>query len=364
MRGSPVRWAVCGTGGIAGRFAADMRFSRCGRIAAVASRDGGRARAFAASLGPDVVAGSLSQILSRDDIDAVYLATPNATHAELGLEILSAGKPLMVEKPLATRAEDAERIAAAARERGLLAMEAMWMRFTPGIVLMRRWLGEGRIGEIRSVTAGLGFANAYRRDAALFDPVHGGALLDLGVYAVSLAQMVAGPVRSISAGTIRADNGAVVAASLSGVHRATLSNLSCSLREEGANDAVITGSRGFIRLHRPFFCPPMVTMRTTPEAEAAIGSEEARGHSAAVPSRSGFTARLGSLRQIASGLKAKRVPTLFEGTGLHYQADHFAECLEAGLTDSPVMPLADTIAALRVIEAAMAPGSQGAVLEA
>ncbi|MEX6504743.1 Gfo/Idh/MocA family protein [Jiella sp. M17.18] len=340
----PVRWGVLGTGQIARRFAGDMRLSRTGRIAAVGSRSADKAARFAGAIGAQG-SGDIETVLSRTDIDAVYVATPNATHADLALAALAAGKPVMVEKPLATSVAEAQAVADAAKAAGLLVMEAMWMRFTPGIVRLKRLIDEGAIGRIRHIEASLGFANALAAGDPRFDPAAGGALLDLGVYAASLAVHLAGPADAVTGVSRRYETGAVAAASLSTRHRDVLASLACSLDVEGPNQAVITGTDGILTAHRPLFCPPMLSLRRLAPGSAA----GAAAPDAPLP-RQRQPARLASLRQIASGLKVRRIPTLFEGTGLHYQADHVAECLDRGLTGSDVMPLADTIATLAILE--------------
>lgn len=348
MASSKIRWAIVGTGGIARRFAGDMRFSRLGRVVAAASRSPDRAQAFAAAIGPDVAHGSTEAVLARPDVDAVYVATTNAAHVETALAALAAGKPVLIEKPVASRAEDAAKLAEAARQAGLLAMEAMWMRFTPGIVKLKALLDSGAIGRVHSLRVELGFAPSYRREAALFDPVHGGALLDLGVYPLSLAQLILGEAEEVKALTRSFDNGAIADAALVARYGDAVASLSCSLTAEGRNEAHIVGTHGVLTLHRPFFCPPMLSLRPThpggsgPQSEAEVPAPIGR--------RPAF-AGLHALRQMVSGVRNRRFPILFEGTGLQYQADHFAECLQEGLTESPVMPLSQSVAVLKTIDA-------------
>ncbi|SJZ95834.1 Gfo/Idh/MocA family protein [Consotaella salsifontis] len=348
-----VRWAIIGPGAIARRFAADMRFSATGTVAAVASRAPERAGAFAVTLGPDVAHGSVDAVLARNDIDAVYVATPSASHASLACAALAAGKPVLVEKPVATSVADAERIAGAAADAKLLVMEAMWLRFTPGIVKAKAMIDAGAIGKLHSINASLGFSQLYRPERSIFDPHHGGALLDLGVYGLSLALFLAGPPLAASGQMRRFDNGAVASASLSLRHGRALSTLSCSLESEGSNEAVIAGSGGVIRIGRPFFCPPLLSLRCT----APIVAEANEDKDPSPLGRRPAIARLGAIRQMLSSVKQRRIPTLFSGTGLHYQADHFAECLALGRIDSPVMPMADSIDVLKIIEEVTASAS-------
>ena len=341
-----IRWAIIGTGGIARRFASDLRYSATGRLVAVGARSPEKAAGLAAVAG-DAVSGTIAAVIARPDVDAVYVATPNAAHVELALQVLAAGKPVLVEKPLATTAAGARAIAEAAGDAGLLAMEAMWMRFTPGIVRLKQLVDEGAIGEIRRIDAGLAYAARYAPDDPLFDPVSGGALLDLAVYPASLAVHLAGPADATMGQLRRYPNGAVAAAALATRHGDILAGLSCGLDAEGPNEAAITGTGGVITLHRSMLCPPMLSLRELPPAPVKSPVEAG----APLP-RIARPARLGAMRQIASGLKLRRIPTLFASTGLQYQADHFAQCLARGLTDSPVMPLADSTAVLEILEAA------------
>ena len=344
---SQTRWAVFGTGGAAANFASDMRHAKLGRIVAIGSRSLERATAFAALAAPGAVCGSFDALLRRDDIDAVYVATPNDLHREHALAVIAAGKPALVEKPLATSPQEAGEIAEAARQAGVLAMEAMWVRFTPGIVRLKRLIDNGAIGEIRRMEISVSFRHAFTAKSRLFDPTGGGALLDLGIYPASLAVHLAGMPDSVQATRIPAPTGAVMAAGMLLRYPAAIATLSCGFDVEGANEIVIVGSKGIITAHRSALCPPMISLRRLSDAAAA----EERQEAAPLRAKSRL-ARLPSLRLLASAVKTRRYPTLYAGSGLQYQADHFSECLRQGLTESPVMPLDQSIRSLEIIEQA------------
>ena len=345
------RWAVFGTGAIAARFAADMHHARNGRIVAVGSRSSERAAGFAAHLGPGIVTDSFAALLRRDDIDAVYLATPNERHGEHALAAIAAGKPVLVEKPFALSADEARTVAEAGRAAKVLVMEAMWMRFTPGIVRLKRLVDEGRIGAIRRIDISVAFPQRFDPSSPLYHPVHGGALLDLGVYPLSLAVHLAGVPRSLETTLIKAPNGAISVAGMLLGYDDAVATLSCGFDAEGANEAVITGTAGIIRAHRSVLCPPMLSLRQTDGADAPVVAEKP-----VAPAASPLAA-LSSLRPLVAGLKTRRYPTLFLGSGLQYQADHFSECLNQGLVESRVMPLDQSIAVLDLVERAMAAAS-------
>lgn len=332
-------WAVIGTGAIARRFAADMRHSRTCEIVAVGARTPAKARALAEAIGPAVRGLSIADALGCD-ADAVYVATGNESHADLALAALAAGKPVLVEKPLASSAAEAERIAQGARDAGLLAMEALWSRFTPGIGRMRSLVAAGAIGELRRVEASVSFHPA--RPPAI------GSLLDLGVYPVSLALHFAGPAEAAAALLRRDAAGRDVGAAISLRHASALSSLACGFEAEGANALTLVGTHGILTGHRSLLCPRFLTLRRT-----GRGADGAQDPGAPLPRKgSRAVAVLGALRALAGRLRERPVPIVVEGSGLHYQADHFADCVRAGRRDSPVMPIAQSLAALRLLEAA------------
>ncbi|MBO0662383.1 Gfo/Idh/MocA family oxidoreductase [Jiella sp. MQZ9-1] len=351
----PIRWGILGTGQIARRFANDLAFAEKGRLAAIGSRDKARADAFAAALDPDgrmaLVADTTPAILARADVDAIYVGTVNRAHAALAVTALAAGKPVLIEKPLAVTPNEAAAIQEAASTHNRLAMEAMWMLFTPGIVRLKAELAAGAVGSAKSLSANLSYARPYRSETALFDPESGGALLDLGVYPVALALHLFGPASDVQAIVERNDRGSVRQAALIARHGAVLAKLSCGFETEGPNGATVSGEHGRLAAVGPFFCPPALMLKRH-FAGAALDARTAGAAAPAVTGKARFL-RLANYRRMVSSLKAKPIPTPYRGSGLQYQADHFAACLQAGLTESPVHPLSASIAALAILDAAM-----------
>ena len=354
MTSPTLRWAVLGSGAIAARFAADLRFSGTSVIAAVASRRPERAGAFAASIGPGVKSGTAGEVLALPEVDAVYVATPNGRHAEDALSAIAAGKrAVLVEKPFALSPDDARRVAAAAKAAGVFCMEAMWMRFTPGIVRLASLVAAGAIGGVVSLQAEVSFASAYDAESRLYRPEDGGGVLfDLGVYPVSLALYLCGhPERVLSAG-LAAPNGAKRQASLVLGYPEALASLQCGFAAEGANTATVTGTRGILTTHGSMLCPAMISLRPTRPASAALSGSGDAVSAAGGRARFG---RLGAIRQMLRPLDLRKVrhhPTLFEGSGLHYQVDHVAACLAEGRLASAVMPMEDTIETIAIVRRA------------
>ncbi|MBO0906009.1 Gfo/Idh/MocA family oxidoreductase [Jiella sonneratiae] len=357
MTRAPIRWGVIGTGGIARRFAGDLAYSTSGVLAAVGSRDGTRAFAFTADFGDGIVADETDRILARPDVDAIYVGTVNRAHAGIAIAALEAGKPVLVEKPLAPTSVEAAEIRDVARRRGLLAMEAMWMVFTPGIVRLRALLAAGAIGEARSLSANLSYARAYRPDQDIFDPRTGGALLDLGVYPIALAHHLFGAADEVAAVVERNEAGSLRQAALVSRHGKVLAKLSCGFETEGPNGAMVSGEHGRIALAGPFFCPPALTLTRhhagtaldprggDMPADAASGAAVGHGNEGA-PSETDAALEAWAQR------RPETIATPVAGSGLQYQADHFADCLAKGLTESPLHPLSASLAAIAVIERA------------
>ena len=195
-----LRWGILGTGLIAGAFAADLVHTDSGEIAAVGSRRQARADAFGDRYGVPRRHASYEALVADPDVDVIYVATPHSFHHENALLALEAGKHVLVEKAFTMNAAQAVELVAVARERGLFLMEAMWTRFLPHVVEIRRLLAEGALGRVVTVMADHGQWFAFDPTSRLFAPeLGGGALLDLGVYPVSFASMVLGEPTRIEA---------------------------------------------------------------------------------------------------------------------------------------------------------------------
>ncbi|MDF1489294.1 Gfo/Idh/MocA family protein [Tessaracoccus caeni] len=310
-----VRWGIFGTGGIAQAVAGDFQFVADAELAAVASRTPERAQAFARRHGVARAHGSYRAMLDDPDIDAVYIATPNSHHHDLALAAIDAGKAVLVEKSFTATYAGAQRVVDAARAKGVFAMEAMWTRFLPAISAAREVVAWGRIGEVLAVQGDL---FAYRD----FDPTNrlfaqelaGGALLDVGVYVVSFAHDFLGDVRETRCEARLYPNGVDAAASITLRHSADgLSSLACGLDGPGPGRMIIVGSKGWVEIDPRFHHASIVTIN-----------------------------RQGVLPRIIEA----------PPTG-HGYCHEFAEAtlrILAGETESPTMPLDDTLEVMRILD--------------
>lgn len=199
----PLRWGVVGTGAISRQMVADFALVPDATVSAVASRELERADAFADESGIAERFASRREMFASD-IDAVYLATPHVTHFEIASEAIAAGRHVLCEKPLGMSEREVHELSAQAVDAGVFLMEAMWMKFNPLYARLSGLISDGVLGDVRSVRAA--FGAAFRRDGSSRWKPGGSALLDQGIYPVTLAHMLLGRPDTVHArGTVRPD---------------------------------------------------------------------------------------------------------------------------------------------------------------
>lgn len=349
-----VRWGVLGTGRIASDFAAGLRRLPEAQLVAVGSREGQRAAAFARAAGATRPHGTYQALVDDPEVDVVYVATPNSLHRDHCRLALEAGKPVLCEKPFATSAAEALDVVTLARERKLFCMEAMWPRFLPLVERAETLVRDGHIGEPLAFRADFGITVSSRGNRVFRPELGGGVLLDLGVYLVAMARLFLGPSREAVGSMIMGPSGVDEQASLLLRHeRGGQSLVLASLLGRSPSEAVVLGSRGCLRLHAPFYRPHRVSV------SAFEPTGESVTQATAEPPRTtpAWKSMLRSLYQRYEGYLSPflRRPTLdivapVEGNGYHYQAAEVIRCLRAGETESPRMPLDETIAVLEVLD--------------
>lgn len=184
---SRLRWGILATGRIAASFVQDLALVGS-RVTAVGSRDIDRARQFAQEHGIARAHGSYEDLVGDPDVDVVYIATPNTSHAANALLALNAGKHVLVEKPFAINAAEAQIVVDRAAELGLIVLEAMWTRWMPHMHRIRELIRSGTLGEVRTLVADHGLRLPGDPGHRVQNPaLGGGALLDLGIYPISFA---------------------------------------------------------------------------------------------------------------------------------------------------------------------------------
>lgn len=315
--GNPVRWGIMGTGGIAGAFAADLKLTDSGTVVAVGSRSQASADRFADGHSIERRHAGYEDLAADPDIDAVYVATPHPMHHPNALLALRAGKAVLVEKPFTINADEARDLVKVARDNNVFLMEAMWTRFLPHVRKVRELIGG--LGDIVTVTADHGQWFTEDAEHRLFAPaLGGGALLDLGVYVVSFASMVLGAPSKIVSMIDPAFTGVDGQTSMIfGYEGGAQAVLTCTLRAKSPTRASIVGADGRIEIDGPFYAPAAVTLIPRDGERTAFAAEH-------------------------------------QGRGLRHQADEVALRLAAGETESPLMPLDETVSIMETMDTVLA----------
>ncbi|HEY2507907.1 MAG TPA: Gfo/Idh/MocA family oxidoreductase [Streptosporangiaceae bacterium] len=189
----PVRWGVLGTANIARSAFLPALRQAGGEPVAVAGRDATRAGEYASVNGIGRAITGYQPLLDDPAIDAVYIALPNALHAEWTISALQAGKAVLCEKPLCGTLADTERVLTVAMDTGALLWEAFVFPFQPQMQRIRELIAAGAIGEVGEIKSNFHFALAGGPNIRLSRELEGGALLDVGCYPVRLAQELFGP---------------------------------------------------------------------------------------------------------------------------------------------------------------------------
>ena len=310
-----IRWGILGTGGIAHAQTADL-LANGFTVTAVGSRSRESAQAFASEFGIRNAHDSYESLVADPAVDVVYVSTPHPFHAQNAMLALGAGKHVLVEKPFALNAVEARSIVELAESNGLVALEAMWTRFLPHMVRIREIIAAGTLGEVRTLLAD--------HDQLLpSDPLHrinnpalgGGALLDLGIYPVSFAFDLFGTPTGVLANAAK---------TVTGVDRQTAMILTfakgqqavlhAALDTGGPNTAAIIGTEGRIELESVWYKPTAFTV---------------------------YDGR---------GTVLERYDEPVSGRGMQFQCAELERLVTAGLTTGEILPPAETVRIMEVLD--------------
>jgi predicted dehydrogenase len=312
-----LRWGVVSPGAIAETFVSSVHTHTTQRIVAVASRTPGKAEDFAKRHGITGVESSFLALVSRDDVDVVYISSYPSDHKEHALLAIAAGKHVLVEKPLALSAADAREVLDAGRAQGVLVMEAMWTRYLPQSTIIRTLLETAGLGSPQLFLGQFCVDNSHVE--RLRTPGGGGAVFDMGIYPIAMAQQFLGNPTGIRASGLVHESGEDQEAQ---VHLTYANGVRASLVISAVASAPQTVSCSFdnalITLDAPFLVPSGISLLTKDfytEGEHWVDDTGVVGHE-----------------------------------GLSYQATWLAHFVSQGLLESPVHTHDDTIAILAVCE--------------
>lgn len=249
-----VNWGVLGCGHIANTFMSSLRNVTKTKAIACAARDISRAKSFAEQYGLTQFFDNYQTMLRQREIHAVYIATTHNFHFEHIMMCLQHGKHVLCEKPLTLNANQARKAFALAKQNNLLLIEAVWTRFLPAILALQSTLAQGVIGNVQCVQANFSLNRELADEHRLNNKqLAGGALLDLGIYPITIADIVFGEVPlNISTSAIKTHtdvdkNSFYTLEYESGA----VAQLSAGFRMSGPTYATIMGDKGVI--HVPFF---------------------------------------------------------------------------------------------------------------
>jgi predicted dehydrogenase len=310
----PIRWGILGAGGIAATVSSDIAASPDSVLQAVGARDAARAAAFAAAHGVARSYGSYAELVADPDVDVVYVATTHAQHHEHALLALGAGKPVLVEKAFTLNARQAREVVRAARTAGLFCMEAMWMRFNPLVRRAQQIATSGRIGSIVSVRADFSRRFPYSPQHRLFDlAAGGGALLDLGIYPVTLAWLFLGHPGGVAVSGKLAETGSDATVAMQWVYPdGAFAQLCTSAVSPSPFGAIVCGTEGWLQFEPEMHRPTRLIVNT-PDGDEVLDEP-------------------------------------IVGNGYGFQIAEVQRCLRAGETESPLVPLDETVAILELLD--------------
>jgi predicted dehydrogenase len=310
-----VRWGILGTGGIAHAFATALMETPGATLAAVGSRSVESAEKFGREFASPLAYGSYQALCDAPGVDIIYIGTPHPVHAENATMALEGGKAVLCEKPFTMNLREAEKVVALARAKKLFLMEAMWTRFMPALAELKRIVASGEIGTPRQLHADFGFH-------APTDPGHrvnnralgGGALLDLGIYPLSIATAIMGPARQVQALAEMSETGVDAQTGFTLLHEGGgMSLCSCSLLAKTPDALTVSGPLGRVRMDAMFHCSRSLTIT------------------------------------LADGT-SRMVPTPYLGNGYVHEAIEASRCVREGLLESPRMTLDDTLALMCMLD--------------
>jgi predicted dehydrogenase len=311
---SDFNWGILGPGGIAQAFATDLQKLDGHRVGAVGSRTLSNAQEFAKTFG-GVAYGSYDELISDPLIDAIYVATPHPAHKDNVIAALNAGKPVLCEKPFAVNAVEAQEMVAAAQKNKVALLEAMWSRFLPHYAQVRKIIDSGVLGQILTIHADHGQRLADQNIPRLVEPsLAGGALLDLGIYPVSLTHMILGNPTKITASGVLTDKGVDAQTSMIFDYaNGAQAVLNTTMIEQTPCRAVIAGVNGWLEIDRVFYSP--TSMRVT----------------------------------LFDG-SVTHYPNTYAGHGLREQAEAFKRLVVSGQNQSEILNWKDTVDIMQTLD--------------
>jgi predicted dehydrogenase len=315
-----IRWGILGCGRIARKFASDLKLVKNAELIACGARSKQSADAFAKEFSVQHVHYSYDELVKNNNVDVIYVATPHSHHHEHTLLCIENNKAVLCEKAFAINCKQAEEMINAARNKKVFLMEAVWTKFLQPFNTVKKMIDDGMLGEIKSMQLDFGFRppleNAPQR---IYDPeLGGGTVLDIGIYNIFTVLFFLGKPDNIEATMTPAATGVdAQCAATFAYSNGAIAQLFSTFLSDTSTELDIFGTKGRVRLTARYYTP-----FTTIE----------------------FYTGKPDTKQIIS-INEKE-----EGWGYEHEARHVCECLEKGLTESPVMTHADTLLLMETLD--------------
>lgn len=310
-------WAVLGCGKIARKFSSDLKLLPQARLYATASRDLSRAREFAEEFGFQKAYGSYEEMVADPLVDIVYIATPHSFHREHAMLCMNHGKAVLCEKAFAINSSEVRDMIGCAQKNGTFLMEAFWTRFQPAFQKAVELIGSGELGKLMMVRSDFAFNSPKDPLKRLYNmDLGGGSLLDIGIYPVFAALFTLGKPSAIKT---------MAGFSPTGIEETIL----MSFKYPGGEMASLSSSfASYSSVQTEFWCQKgyvRLSKRWHARTQVVVWKEGEEGE------------------QILS-------PQPFEGLGYNLEAAHVMDCLDAGKTESDLMPLSFSLHLMEVLD--------------
>ncbi len=317
-----LRWGFLGAGGISTVIAADFQVAGL-KIQAVGARDIANANEFGDRFDVPNRHAGYDALVNDPEVDIVYINTIHPLHAEHALLAINAGKHVLVEKPFALNAAQAARVQAAAKAKGVFVMEAMWTRFLPMMDEVFKVIEAGKIGELRFAVADHSQYLPESFAARLWKPeLGGGALLDLGIYPMSLFARLFGNPKTVTARATLTELGVdLMTSAILEYDGGVQATMTTSLEVFGPITASIVGTTGRIDIDTSFYEQTSFTVYETDMSRTAFVQTPVQKYEGKI-----------------------------EGRGMQYQAIEVERCVRAGLNESSTMTLDETVSIMQIMD--------------
>ena len=314
MKQTDLRVGIIATGWIAEKAALTIQHMEGVTCHAVASRSFEKAEAFAQQWGIPNAYGSYSELITAPDIDLIYVGTPHSHHYDVTMEAIQHGKPCLVEKAFMANYEQSLAIVNAAREKKVFLAEAIWTRYQPIVQTIRQIIKDGRLGDLRLLTASIGYSMGDKPRIMRAD-LCGGALLDLGVYGINFVRMFCDAnIEHIESQCMKSDTGMdltnTISFNMAGGIMANIQSSACCVND---NQGAICGTEGYL----------IVDNINNPQTVKVYKRDRIFVEEIKVP------------QQI---------------TGYEYQFLACKDAINNGLTESPYMPLDETLYIMKMMD--------------